>query len=135
VESLVVVPVHPPQRGELDLLDGLPRAGAGGAADQLGLVVAVDALGQRVIEAVADRPDRRDRADLGEPFAVADRGELGESLGFGQAAPDAGIARSMGSKGDCWDNAVAESFFTATKRVSPPPTESRRSPRPSWSPP
>jgi hypothetical protein len=25
------------------------------------------------------------------------------SLGFGQAARDAGIARSMGSKGDCWD--------------------------------
>ena len=48
MESLVVVPVHPSQRGELDLLDGLPGAGAGGAADQLGLVVAVDGLGQRV---------------------------------------------------------------------------------------
>ena len=48
MESLVVVPVHPSQRGELDLLDGLPRAGVGGAADQLGLVVAVDGLSQRV---------------------------------------------------------------------------------------
>jgi hypothetical protein len=25
------------------------------------------------------------------------------SLGFGQAAREAGIARSMGSRGDCWD--------------------------------
>src|SRR5206468_4795886 len=31
---------------------------------------------QGIVEAVADCPDRRDRADLGEPFAVADRGEL-----------------------------------------------------------
>ena len=38
------------------------------------------------------------------------------SLAFGQAAGDAGIARSMGSKGDCWDNAVAESFFATLKK-------------------
>src|SRR3954452_3692174 len=38
------------------------------------------------------------------------------SLGFGQAARDAGIARSMGSKGDCYDNAVAESFFATLKK-------------------
>src|SRR3954451_10376454 len=38
------------------------------------------------------------------------------SLAFGQAARDAGIARSMGSKGDCYDNAVAESFFANLKK-------------------
>jgi putative transposase len=38
------------------------------------------------------------------------------SLAFGQAARDAGIARSMGSKGDCCDNAVAESFFATLKK-------------------
>jgi len=38
------------------------------------------------------------------------------SLAFGQAARDAGIARSMGSKGDCYDNAVAESFFATLKK-------------------
>ena len=37
------------------------------------------------------------------------------SLAFGQAAKEAGIARSMGSKGDCYDNAVAESFFATLK--------------------
>ena len=38
------------------------------------------------------------------------------SLAFGQAARNAGIARSMGSKGDCFDNAVAESFFATLKK-------------------
>ncbi len=38
------------------------------------------------------------------------------SLGFGQAAAQAGIARSMGSRGDCYDNAVAESFFATLKK-------------------
>jgi putative transposase len=38
------------------------------------------------------------------------------SLGFGQQARDAGIAISMGSKGDAYDNAVAESFFATLKK-------------------
>jgi transposase InsO family protein len=37
------------------------------------------------------------------------------ALGFGQKARDAGIAVSMGSRGDCFDNAVAESFFATLK--------------------
>jgi putative transposase len=46
----------------------------------------------------------------------SDQGSQYVSLAFGQAARDAGIARSMGSKGDCWDNAVAESFFATLKK-------------------
>jgi transposase InsO family protein len=38
------------------------------------------------------------------------------SLTFGQTARDAGIALSMGSRGDCYDNAVAESFFATLKK-------------------
>ena len=38
------------------------------------------------------------------------------SLAFGQSARDAGIAVSMGSRGDCYDNAVAESFFATLKK-------------------
>lgn len=38
------------------------------------------------------------------------------SLAFGQQARDAGIAVSMGSRGDCYDNAVAESFFATLKK-------------------
>jgi transposase InsO family protein len=38
------------------------------------------------------------------------------SLSFGQKARDAGIAVSMGSRGDAYDNAVAESFFSTLKK-------------------
>ncbi len=38
------------------------------------------------------------------------------SLAFGQRLQDAGIVASMGSVGDCDDNAVAESFFATLKR-------------------
>jgi hypothetical protein len=46
----------------------------------------------------------------------SDQGSQYVSLAFGQAARDAGIARSIGSKGDCYDNAVAESFFATLKK-------------------
>ncbi len=45
-----------------------------------------------------------------------DQGSQYVSLGFGQRCRDAGIAVSMGSKGDCYDNAVAESFFATLKK-------------------
>lgn len=45
----------------------------------------------------------------------SDQGSQFVSLAFGQAAGKAGIARSMGSRGDCFDNAVAESFFATIK--------------------
>jgi putative transposase len=45
-----------------------------------------------------------------------DQGSQYVSLAFGQAAGEAGIARSMGSKGDAYDNAVAESFFATLKK-------------------
>jgi putative transposase len=46
----------------------------------------------------------------------SDQGSQFVSLGFGQQARDAGIAQSMGSKGDCCDNAVAETFFATIKK-------------------
>jgi putative transposase len=46
----------------------------------------------------------------------SDQGSQYVSLAFGQAAGRAGIARSMGSRGDCFDNAVAESFFATLKK-------------------
>ena len=38
------------------------------------------------------------------------------SLVFGQTAHSAGIDISIGSRGDCYDNAVAESFFATLKK-------------------
>ena len=46
----------------------------------------------------------------------SDQGSQYVSLAFGQAAREAGIALSMGSVGDCYDNAVAESFFATLKK-------------------
>ena len=46
----------------------------------------------------------------------SDQGSQFVSLAFGQQARAAGIAQSMGSRGDCFDNAVAESFFATLKK-------------------
>ena len=46
----------------------------------------------------------------------SDQGSQFVSLTFGQQARAAGIAQSMGSRGDCYDNAVAESFFATLKK-------------------
>jgi putative transposase len=46
----------------------------------------------------------------------SDQGSQYVSLSFGRAARDAGIAVSMGSRGDAYDNAVAETFFATLKK-------------------
>ena len=57
-------------------------------------------------------------ADAAAPGLIhhSDQGSQYVSLAFGQAAREAGIARSMGSKGDCYDDAVTESFFATLKK-------------------
>jgi putative transposase len=45
----------------------------------------------------------------------SDQGSHYVSLAFGRAARQAGIAISMGSRGDAYDNAVAETFFATLK--------------------
>jgi putative transposase len=56
------------------------------------------------------------RKPEGEVIHHSDQGSQYVSLAFGQKARDAGIAISMGSRGDCFDNAVAESFFATLKK-------------------
>ena len=46
----------------------------------------------------------------------SDQGSQFVALAFGQQARAAGIAQSMGSRGDCYDNSVAESFFATLKK-------------------
>ena len=46
----------------------------------------------------------------------SDRGSQYAGKPFQKALGYAGIASSMSRKGDCWDNAVAESFFATIKR-------------------
>ena len=46
----------------------------------------------------------------------SDRGSQYASRKYRDALASAGITASMSRKGDCWDNAVAESFFATLKR-------------------
>lgn len=76
VEALRVVPEHPTEGGELEILDRPPRPGPGRPADEFGLALPVHRFGQGIVIAVTDGPDRRRRADLRESFAVANGREL-----------------------------------------------------------
>jgi transposase InsO family protein len=46
----------------------------------------------------------------------SDRGRQYTSGDFAALAKDNGVVLSVGRKGECWDNAVAESFFATIKR-------------------
>lgn len=46
----------------------------------------------------------------------SDRGSQYTSLDYGKLARDNGVVLSVGMAGECWDNAVAESFFATIKR-------------------
>jgi hypothetical protein len=52
------------------------------------------------------------------PIDHSDQDSQNVSLACGRAARQAGIAISMGSRGDAYDNAVAETFFVTLKRNS-----------------
>ena len=62
-----------------------------------------------VLEAVEMALGRR--RPLGKVIHHSDQGSQYTSLSFGQRLRDAGLLASMGSRGDCFDNAMAESFF------------------------
>ena len=67
--------------------------------------LALDALHDALIKR-RPPPGLVHHSDRGSPYASADyRAELERF----------GIVRSMSRKGDCWDNAVAESFFSTLK--------------------
>ena len=87
--------------------DGYSRRIVGWSmADHMRAELVVDALTMAV---------HRRRPDPGV-IHHSDQGSQYVSLGFGQTARDAGIAISMGSRGDAYDNAVAESFFATLKK-------------------
>jgi putative transposase len=70
--------------------------------------------------ALAHRSIRLGRHRLGQPRALhhSDRGTQYASAAYQQLLSDAGFTSSMSRVGDCWDNAVVESFFaTLTKEL------------------
>jgi len=77
-------------------------------ADHVRSDLVVDALDMAVAR-------RRPEAGL---IHHSDQGSQFVSLAFGQAAAKAGIARSMGSTGVCWDNAVAETSSRRSRKSS-----------------
>jgi putative transposase len=56
------------------------------------------------------------RQPTGELVHHSDQGSQYVVLIFGQKLRKAGIAQSMGSKGDCYDNAVCESFHATLEK-------------------
>jgi putative transposase len=96
--------------------------------DWLYLAAVQDAYSRRIVgwqmashmqaELVVDALKMAIRRRRQQPGLIhhSDQGSQYVSLAFGQTAGEAGIARSMGSKGDCYDNAVAESFFATIKK-------------------
>jgi putative transposase len=67
-----------------------------------------------VVEALEMAISRRRPA--GQLVHHSDQGSQYVALIFGQRLRKAGIAQSMGSKGDCYDNAVCESFHATLEK-------------------
>ena len=92
-EPAVVEPVDVLQGGVLDVVEAPPGATV---ADQLGLVQAVERLGQGVVVAVAARADRGHGAGLGQALGVADGEVLHAPVASGGSARRApGLARAQ----------------------------------------
>jgi hypothetical protein len=72
-EASVVEPVDPFEGGVFDGLEAAPRPAP---MDDLGLVEAVDGLGEGVVVRVADAADRRNEARLDQSLGVLDRDVL-----------------------------------------------------------
>jgi len=79
VQSSVVEPFDVGKRLKLEVLGVAPGTAP---ADEFGLVETVHRLGERVVVAVADGPDRGERTDLGESFGVENRGVLAAGVGM-----------------------------------------------------
>jgi transposase InsO family protein len=75
-------------------------------SDRIDSALVVDALQAALLS----------RGGVGGLMIHTDRGVQYCSHAFRQAAADAHLIQSMSRKGNCWDNAVAESFFAGLKK-------------------
>jgi putative transposase len=80
----------------------------------VGWAIATHMRSSLVVDALQMALARR-RPDAGL-IHDSDQGSEYVSLAFGRAAGQAGIAVSIGSRGDAYDNAVAETFFATLKK-------------------
>jgi transposase InsO family protein len=65
---------------------------------------------------------RATRGDVRGAIHHSDRGSQYASEAYRTALADAGLEQSMSRKGNCWDNAVAESFFGTLEQELVPET-------------
>ena len=88
------------------ILDLFSRRVVGYAmSERIDRALVLDALGKALVQ----RPGARDL------LHHSDRGSQYASHDYRDALDQAGITCSMSRRGDCWDNAVAESFFGTLK--------------------
>jgi putative transposase len=73
-----------------------------------------DMQAELVVDALEMAISRRRPA--GELIHHSDQGSQYVSLVFGRRLREAGIAQSMGSKGDCYDNAICEAFHATLEK-------------------
>ena len=74
-----------------------------------------DHMRTELVEDALDHGLRQPRPEQGVIFH-SDRGCQYTSQDFAELARANGVVLSVGRKGECWDNAVAESFFATIKR-------------------
>lgn len=98
------------------------------AAGWLYLAVIIDLFSRRVVGYAIDDHMRADLVTGAFKEALrnrsvseglvhhSDRGSQYASEDFAKVTTDQGVILSMSRKGDCWDNAVAESFFATLKK-------------------
>jgi putative transposase len=97
---------HPTEEGKLYcavVMDAFSRRIVGWSmAEHIRTELVLDALGFAIV--------RRKPAD-GQTILHSDHGTQYTSWAFGQRLRNAGLLASMGTVGDCYDNAMAESFW------------------------
>jgi len=97
---------HPTEEGNLycaAVMDAYSRRIVGWSmADNMRSELVCDALGMAIV--------RRQPAD-GQTILHSDHGSQYTSWAFGQRLRNAGLLGSMGTVGDCYDNAMMESFW------------------------
>ena len=83
----------------------------------VGWAIADHMRDELTLEALNNAFTQRGRgADYSGLIHHSDRGSQYASADYIEALENRGILRSMSKKGDCWDNAAAESFFATLKK-------------------
>lgn len=98
---------HPTAEGKFycaAVMDGYSRIIVGWSmAEHMRTELVTDALGMAIV--------RRQPTNDESTITHSDKGTQYTSWGFGKRLRDAGLLGSMGSVGDCYDNAMMESFW------------------------